>query len=368
MRFREQSQQLFEREVANDRFSLTTVFKHLTMVEESEEPLEIYRRLQAKLGARATTSVLQNVLRWVFFIELVKEPAIDSTKFALRWSATLEGRDDPRFCSYVECLKIFESLLEQLDATLQNEEESDTALELLRAFEKRRLLPYELPLDYRERRSQEKSQGRIHAEGNLAWMWGASARRTVVLREFLLGDKTDTQFKVFAAAYDKIKVKTYLTDRVLTGDYKTNREKRWEVHPSSVHFALRRWCWEIETRLIEQICHFDGFPADLARRLEDASLITWGERPFRCPITLEPLSFEAFAREVTQPTHGRSSFQVGHLNPLKAAPGEEVFGHTAPNVSWVSSDGNRIQGALSLEETRQLIRRVADNYRRFSLE
>lgn len=355
MRFRSQSREFFEAEIANERFSLRTVYKHLARIEASEAPLEVFKRLGERLGPATADATLQGLLRAVFFIELVKVPKIDSTKFALRWADSLESSGDPRFSSYEECLSLFETLAERLDSALVEESNG----EMLRAFNRHHLLPYEIPLDY----SQRRLVGRMHVADNLMWAWDDLARRVVGLRAFLLDPKTNPQAAVFSATYDKIKVKTYLTDRVLTGDFKTNREKRWEIHPASVHFALRRECWDIEATLIRQICHFDGFPEEVAQGLEAAGLIEWGARPFRCPVTLEPLHFGEFLREITTPTSGKSSFQVGHLNPLKALSGEAASGHAARNISWISSEGNRIQGALSLEQTRDLIRRIADNYR-----
>jgi len=168
--------------------------------------------------------------------------------------------------------------------------------------------------------------------------------------------------KTFDEAYNKIQVKTYLTDRVLTGGYKTNREKRWETHPASVHFALRRDCFDTEYRLIQQLCHFNGFPPRIKDELRNRNLIETSAEPFRCPITLEPLSFEKFEEEILNPVAGKSSFQVGHLNPLKAVNDDAHSGHTAENISWVSANGNRIQGSLSLGETRAMIERIATNY------
>lgn len=42
-------------------------------------------------------------------------------------------------------------------------------------------------------------------------------------------------------------------------------------------------------------------------------------------------------------------------------------GHTAKNISWVSANGNRIQGSLSLDETRAMIKQIAANYTRFKV-
>ena len=84
---------------------------------------------------------------------------------------------------------------------------------------------------------------------------------------------------------------------------------------------------------------------------------------FHCPVTLNALSYAEFREALTNPDWGRSDFQVGHLNPLKAGIGVAGTGHCADNIAWISSDGNRIQGHLSLDETRQLIVQIAQNYR-----
>lgn len=185
----------------------------------------------------------------------------------------------------------------------------------------------------------------------------------MLLRNYLLSDAAGEHRKTFDVAYKgKIEVKTYLTDRVLTGAHKTNREKRWETHPDSVHYALRRDALEIEYVLVEQLCHFEGFPRGIRENLKKQNLVDLSDEPFRCPVTLEPQSFKEFEDALLNPVAGKSSFQVGHLNPLKAVNEDPRCGHTAENISWVSADGNRIQGSLSLEDTRAMIRRIAENY------
>jgi hypothetical protein len=77
---------------------------------------------------------------------------------------------------------------------------------------------------------------------------------------------------------------------------------------------------------------------------------------------MEPFSFTDFRRGVEDPAHGKSNFQVGHMNPLKAVNDDPSSGHTAQNISWISSNGNRIQGHLSLRETRAMIHRIYERY------
>lgn len=345
-----------ESETAKKRFNMNSVFRSVVDSGSVLEPLSRYPGIQAALGERTASHVLKGVLRATFLIELVKLPKVETTKFEVRWTQRLD-RTDPRHADFDECLLILDRLMTDLEEATHSEDNR----ELLKLFQARNLLPYEIPLDYLERRLE----GRFHCSDNMSWAFDDLPRRVLKLRSFLLDPDLNPHVDLFSDVYEKIKVKTYLTDRVLTGDHKTNREKRWETHPASVHFALRRTCLEIEHTLLIQLCRFQGFPDDLAGKLEGAALIPSPDVPFRCPITMEPLSFAQLEREVLDPEHGKASFQVGHLNPLKAVSDDPHSGHTADNISWISSDGNRIQGHLSLEDTHDMIRRIYANYEQF---
>ena len=115
--------------------------------------------------------------------------------------------------------------------------------EALTLFLEHTILPYKLPIDYVERPAINDTVTRIHRRGNVAWIVDENVIRTLKLRQYLTNPQTSPDAEFFKKVIDeKIKIKTYLTDRVQTGLYKTNREKRWEVHPRSVHFAFRRVC------------------------------------------------------------------------------------------------------------------------------
>lgn len=326
-------------------FSKTTIFSRYDVV----------RKI---LVEKVSSYILQGILRASFLIELVKTPAIETTKFEVRWADRLDKKD-PRYASFEDCLNIFEKIVISLQEAL----EVKGNLEFLTLLHAYHLLAYEIPLDYKEK----ILTGQMHSAKNIVWIWDEIPKRAVKLRAFLLNPKNDLNTLFFTAAYEKIKVKTYLTDRVLTGAHKTNREKRWETYPGSVHFALRYSCMEIEYSLINQLCHFEDFPANVRKRLEDERILSPLPEPFRCPITMEPLAFSEFEKEVLYPEHGKSAFQIGHLNPLKANSGDPNAGHTALNISWVSAEGNRIQGHRSLGETRDLIKKIAANYSRFKV-
>jgi len=297
-----------------------------------------------------------SILRNAFLIELVKVPKIETTKFRVRWFDQLNG--DPRYCTFEECLNIAVELLTTLPTWL----ETPSHAECFTLSFSNSIVPYEAPLDYVMRFTK---QGRLHQQGNITWLYDELVLRTLKLRKYLTDRTTSPDLQFFKSVLsDKIKVKTYLTDRVLTGEHKTNREKRWETHPNSVHFAERRVCLAIEYALVTQICAFEGFPQASLHQLQNANILPPNLPIALCPITGDALSYETFRRELLNPTHGKSDFQVGHLNPLKLGADSTAAGHTADNISWFSADGNRIQGSLSLDDVRVLIQHISQNYKR----
>jgi hypothetical protein len=215
------------------------------------------------------------------------------------------------------------------------------------------LIPAEIPLDY-----ESKAIRPIHVPENIVPIDLKLLDTTVKLRA-LFNDSSNKTNKVMKKVYDKVQVKSYLTDRVLTGSYKTNREYRWEVSPDSVHFAFKRDCMQIESSLVLAVINMEGFPVDLRTSLNSSAGITVPSTRTTCPITLDELSFEKFSGELLNPVPGKSSFQVGHLDPLK-----NVGTHVADNIAWVSEEGNRIQGDNTLDETRSLLKRIFDAYKR----
>lgn len=353
-------QRAIEAVVKAERFNMLTLCRSVwPLVEAHPEIAPLSATLKTRLKGHYDQLAFA-ILRHVFLIELVKVPKIDSTKFQVRWCSQLLDEADPRFCSFAECVDMARDLLADLsDGWL---DVSDNA-ELLALCFDYRILPYEVPLDYKDR-PLGVSAPRIHQRGNLLWTSTPTMLRTLKLRKFLTEAATSPDASFFRTVLeDKIKVKTYLTDRVLTGTYKTNREKRWEVHPNSVHFASRRSCMAIEYTLIQQLCAFEGYPSASQAMLQAAGILPADLSVFRCPITLDPMSFDAFRDQLMNPTHGKSDFQVGHLNPLKLDdPTAAASGHSPDNISWVSADGNRIQGSLGLAEVRSVLRRIAENY------
>lgn len=340
-----------------------------SFLEKYQSSSEILSSTKEKLGQSTYRYVITSLVRNIFLIELVNDD-ISSTKMEVRWAIKIsKGKkqerfddSDPRFSTFENCLKIWLKSINDLKSAIGD----PGVVRLLKLFEKYNVLPYEIPFDYVDSPARNKSLQNIHCPENISWIWAEKYQKTLRLREILLNAKKNPKAKLFSFILkDKIKVKAYLTDRVQTGKHKTNREKRWEVHPESVHFAFRQTCLEIERELISQLCCFEGFPSELRNLLKKEELISDYRETARCPVTLSALQFAEFEKEVLSPFHGRSNFHVGHLNPLKMITDDPKVGHTAQNISWLSANGNRIQGSLSLNETRELISKIWKNYEKY---
>jgi hypothetical protein len=345
---------LIESAIAAERFSGFTLASKLIPVLRASPSLRapLDSLWHAVDGATATV-VTMGLVRVAFLIELVND-SVTSTKFERRWTPRLQ--DDPRGCSFEECSAIFEHLAGELSWRI-----SESAINAtLKRFRHFRVLPYETPVDY----ITQSASSPIHRDGNLKWIWDEpEIARTLLLRERVRKPAVvDGLGSIFVLASKKTQVKTYLTDRVLTGVAKTNREKRWEVHPASVQFAFRRDCLKIEHKLLSQICHFAHFPSAVRVALLADRAILETELPARCPVTRDALDFNSLRGSLELPEWGQSAFQVGHLNPLKGPGSGPEFGHTPLNIAWISADGNRIQGKLSYADTIALLERIRRNY------
>lgn len=375
----------FENCTAGKRFSICTATRHaLAWIKAGPETERAFNEIVAVVGNRQAEELIQRLVRNIFFIEAVNQN-ITSTKFTYRWLADGDqffdfSLRDSRGNSFEKCLEIFVGLLSDLAVSMRD----DKKLEIITAFLKNGLVSYELPLDYVETDPGDGGGYKIHEPNNIEWVWTESSAKVIGLRSAIgsLPDKYDYRHRNIDKSFSpktvaisdillkvlkgKIEVKTYKTDRAQTGNFQTNREKRWEAHPNSVQFSSRRTAWGIEFALLEQIIYFQNFPQEVRARLIAERVISEKDEITRCPITLDALSFPDFVTEIMSPIHGRSDYQVGHLNPLKAVGRRDnpEAGHTAANISWISQDGNRIQGPLSLHETQTLLRRVWNNYQR----
>jgi hypothetical protein len=212
-------QAVIEQITAADRFSMPSLLWHVESALRQDPALGPDLRKIGGLFPRARLVwLLGGIVRHVFLIELVKVPKIETTKVRVRWFGQLHG--DPRECPFDECLLIARDLLHELAGGWLDEE---SHRQELRLFYNHPVLSYELPIDY-----QAANRTRIHRRGNLGWAADPATARTLRLRACLTDPEAHGHAEFFQNAIDaKIKVKTYLTDRALTGPHKTNREKRW---------------------------------------------------------------------------------------------------------------------------------------------
>lgn len=337
---------VIDRAINVKRFSIK---KCINFEEYLDSPQsEECKTIQQKLSPEQYKAFKCSLIRNSFLIEPVNDD-VTSTKFSTRWNDSLDG--DVRFASYDTCVKIFNKLLNKI-ATLESSD-----FNTLTEFFNYTVIAYELPIDYIDRFASP-----IHTPENIDLFLNEDIKNCITMRKFVKDTKRNPESTVFQRILaDKIHVKTYLTDRAQTGDYKTNREKRWEAHPNSVQYALRRTCMKIETKLLLQIATFEGCNSELIKNLKQDGLLSEKFNYCKCPITGDIIQYKDFADDALNPIHGKSKFQVGHLNPLKASDTDGASGHTADNISWISENGNRIQGSLSISEVDELLKRIYKN-------
>ena len=372
------AKEALEAATRQQRFNMNRL---LSSLQSAYPPLrEAVQDFDLKLGERLSKKLAFSLIRSSFLVEVVLERG-GATKMLVRWG--LESHD-PRYASFEACDAIFQALVRNRGALL-----SPKWKNIITAFLEHPAVPYELPVDY-----LDPSASPLHSAQNIGFFVDdAAAYKTIALRSFLLsgvGLSTDIErcspaafpewgdiarslaeitgtsdivrvwINVWSRIFSKVKTKSYLTDRVQTGEYKTNREKRWETHPHSPQFAARKQCMQIEFKLLNQALNFEGFPRALLDCLARSGIAE--RESVVCPVTLDPFSFTAFAHEAIAPQHGASNHHIGHLVPLKSDH-DRTGKHTAENISWISEDGNRIQGPLTLSETRALLRSIWSNYK-----
>ena len=169
-----------------------------------EELLPGLRELAADLGGKIGQHVVNGVIRTAFLIEPVVLPAATTTRFKTRWG--LAG-DDPRWASPEECLAIGCMIVGRLRELAEDVQ----GRLILEGLANRSMVAYELPVGYAERRVP------IHRADNIV-LYPQDLMRHVAGFRLLLLDPANPLRNVFKEAYKrKIAVKTYLTDRALTG-------------------------------------------------------------------------------------------------------------------------------------------------------
>ena len=348
-----------DKNVRKERFDLASLStKVLPILRQDSQILSKCLELSRLLTEKQVTTSLTDIFRFSFFVQLVWKKG-GSANYATRWSEHF-NLPDPRHNTYKDCIDIFIKILSDFVTVLSTD---DNKVNFIHLRQKRSKFYW---IDYQQKNINNSS---IHDAKNINIISfdNPSILKILKLEKFLLTKTKNSQYyKLFQKIYNKVRTKAYLTDRGQTGGYQTNRELRWEAHPDSIEFAFVRNCQEIEYKLVKQILEFKGFPIDIIQGLEEEKVIGKGEitpESYKCPITMEHLLFSDFQDELLNRTHGESKFQVGHIVPRKAKSASDFQIQSGENICWISSEGNEIQQNRSVDETRELLKKIFNNYK-----
>jgi hypothetical protein len=292
--------------------------------------------------------------RFSFCIELTNL-RITSTKMKTRWvlgriTKTLQGtfenyegdfspNEDERSSSFEDCFRVFEQCIDLLFSSVPHREMMDKLSD-----QKRSGTPYECVFTYTNpclRSVHISSNIRLVELEDINWLVNARPLIKPTLRIDLAGNKTK--------CVEKIATKCYKTDRSQTGEEQTNRAKRWECLEVDFQHATLEECWSVERKLLSDVAHFEGFPDAIRVQLIQSQLFE-DQGHTLCPITFNPMVFSDL---LGGGGHGESKFQVGHMMPLKTGGN-----HEGDNIEWISNDGNRIQGSLNIQDTREMLANI----------
>jgi len=151
-----------------------------------------------------------------------------------------------------------------------------------------------------------------------------------------------------------------------TGPFQSNRNPRWTlVHDDPERGTDPQYGTEIDCRRIQLILLLGTLEFSNAPAVNDPVVAELAQRylgrdlqpgSYRDSLLLEHLDFEALKAEALDPSHGKSSFHLGHEDPT------QVPKHVPENVAWRSLRSNLIQGDMTLREARIYIIKLIARY------
>ena len=330
---------------------------------DGTSPIEkALQRTRSKFSKRVFKIVIGGLVRFSFLIELTNLK-LGSTKMKTRWMPAriqtvqpgsfenIEGifqpGNDPRSATYDECASIFTKACQMV---CDNVVQDPSLGALIQNLHKVHRVPYEFPLSY-----LDPHRDPVHAAENLSWVVNGDLHWLLEARKILSNASGEVKDEIHKIEKSKFEVKVFKTDRALTGKDKTNRAKRWEVLAGDFQHAPLEKCWAAERKLITDLVNFQDFPPVVKIAFSECELIPANATSTLCPVTFEPLSYGNLVDALLNPSHGKSQYQIGHLNPLKRGGV-----HDGANICWQSADGNRIQGDLTIEETYNLLDQITE--------
>ena len=313
-------------------FSMANIYDDL--VENNNEFEDICLNLSGFLNSKYVKKTLQGLIRFAFLCQPVNDE-ITTTTINLRW---IMAEDDSRYSSFDNCIQVFNHTLGCINNFLNNV--SSENLEYYSLYLDNPSCPYDIPFDYVSIEVEK-----IHRVENIIFY---SPSDFIKILKARIAYKKILNDIIPKKILGKIDVCSYKTERSQTGDFKTNREYRWETVRCSPQGASKKFCWEIEVKLMNQICEMKNFPDNV--KLPD-NINEIERNTTLCPVMLEKLDYNDLLEDGNNTTHGESTMQLGHLEPKSNSLGA----HNKNNISWISKEGNRIQGNNSIDEIHEKI-------------
>lgn len=163
-----------------------------------------------------------------------------------------------------------------------------------------------------------------------------------------------------------IETRALRSGRRQTGVFQSNRQSRWTLihdhptHGTDPQYGTEEDCKKILIILLLTTLEFknapginDGLIIELSNRYLGRTLVP---ESYKDSLLLEFLDFQELRAEAEDPTHGKSEFHIGHLDP-KLTPK-----HVPENIAWRTLRSNLIQGDMTLREARIYIIKLIARY------
>lgn len=289
-----------------------------------------------KNSKKYSKKILLGLIRFSFLCQPVLDKAASTAIYQTRWDIP---KQDSRFADKETCNSIFNFLFSEICELLLY---SQSNIDLLIKYINYNACPYDLPIDYKK-----LDVKKIHSLNNINVFKPSQFKTSLILRDEL---RNFLKQKTTKAALNKVKIATYYTERGITGDNKSNRELRWETITMSPLSARKKDCWEIECKLLEQIIGMKG----LSHKKLPSNLNYLRGKVTMCPVLLLPINLKDF-EFVDKENRGNSLVHLGHITPKS----HRKKAHTKQNVSWISFDGNKMQGNSSIKDFHNKILKLA---------
>ena len=237
---------LSDRKIA---YSITKVYNELLSKDQNFQLIfkELSTILQAQgMSVKTAKKILLGLIRFAFLCQPVNEP-VTTTIVQHRWDM---DSSDSRFSSLDNCITIFNHFYFKIKAMISHK--TNRELSSLVLYTNKSPYPYGIPLDYKSLK-----RGKIHTLENII-LYKAEVYENLWKKRLLLHNAVDPLLP--KKIKDKILVCSYKTERRLTGNFKSNREYRWETVARSPQGANKKSCWKVEIKLLEQILRMEKFP------------------------------------------------------------------------------------------------------------